>query len=122
MHVKLHLNNDQTCVDGEAHNVKLMLASIASQMLSFLSLQTTLTNHIFIFCLIIQSILLLFKFQLPLNKTEQEYRRISDLPEVYIQYLASIHRKFNWETNIVQAYLLNSNSSAIVFQAICAAE
>src|SRR6516164_7445706 len=122
MHVKLHSDNDRTCVDGEAHNVKSMLAGIASQMLSFPSLQTILTNHTFIFCLIMQSILPPFKFQLPLNKTEQEYGRISDLPEAYIQYLASIHRKLNWEANIVQACPLNPNSSAIIFQAICAAK
>jgi hypothetical protein len=122
MHVKLHLDNDRTCVDGEAHNVKSMLAGIASQTLSFPSLQTTPTNHTFIFCLIMQSILPPFKFQLPLNKTEWEYGRISDLPEAYIRYLASIHRKLNWEANIVQACPLNPNSSAIIFQAICAAE
>src|SRR6516164_3226466 len=122
MHVKLHLDNDRTCVDGEAHNVKSMLAGIAPQTLSFPSLQTTPTNHAFIFCLIMQSILPPFKFQLPLNKTEREYGRISNLPEVYIRYLTSIRRKLNWEANIVQACPLNPNSSAIIFQAICAAE
>ena len=119
MLAKLYSDNDWTCVDGEAYNVKSMLAGIASRMLSFPSLQTTLTNHIFIFCLIMQFILSPFKFQLPLDKTKWEYGRISNLPEAYIWYLASIHKKLNWEANIIQACLLNPNSTAIIFQAIC---